>query len=110
MPNDTNPLPLPGSPRDLTLSISVGILSGWALARLLFSLVEDVLLPPVGMLLGQVDFANLFVSLSGKTFYSLAEAQAAGAPILRYGVFITHVLDLSFAVLLARWLLRRWSR
>ncbi|MSQ47238.1 MAG: hypothetical protein EXR78_02430 [Deltaproteobacteria bacterium] len=107
MSHETKPILLPASLRALTYSVGLGVLVGWAVARLLFSLVEDVLLPPVGMVLGKVDFANLFVSLSGKTFYSLAEAQAAGAPLLRYEVFLTHVLAFVLVLLVARLL---WQR
>jgi len=57
------------------------------------SFVGDILMPPIGLLLGKVDFANLFISLSGKSFSSLQEAKAAGAPTLNYGLFFSTILD-----------------
>ncbi|MCS7179468.1 MAG: large conductance mechanosensitive channel protein MscL, partial [Anaerolineae bacterium] len=65
---------------------------GAAFGSVVSSLVNDILMPPIGFLLGKVDFSNLFISLSGR-YASLAEAQAAGAPTINYGVFINTVLN-----------------
>jgi large conductance mechanosensitive channel len=75
--------------------------------------VEDVILPPIGRLLGNVDFSNLFINLSDKSFDSLAAAKAAGAPTLRYGLFLNNVINfliVAVAVFLIIQLINRWSK
>lgn len=66
---------------------------GGAFGAVVNSFVKDVLMPPIGLLLGGVDFGGLFIDLSGKGFATLAEAQAAGAPTLNYGVFLNTVIN-----------------
>ncbi len=75
------------------LDMAVGIIIGAAFGKIISSFVGDVLMPPIGLFLGKVDFSSLFINLSGKTYTSLAEAKAAGAPTLNYGLFINTVLD-----------------
>jgi large-conductance mechanosensitive channel len=87
--------------------IACGIAVGLALYKVIASLVEDIVLPPLGRLLGNADFANLFVSLSGKTFYSLAEAKAVGAATLNYGLFLQTMLSFVVVALLVVFLTRR---
>jgi large conductance mechanosensitive channel len=85
------------------MDMAIGIIIGAAFGRIVGSLVNDVLMPPLGLLLGKVDFSNLFVSLSGTAYDSLAAAKAAGAPTLNYGVFLNTVLEfliVAFAVFL----------
>jgi large conductance mechanosensitive channel len=85
------------------IDLAVGVIIGAAFGKITTSLVNDVIMPPIGLLLGKVDFSNLFVSLSGQHYASLAEAKAAGAPTLNYGLFINTVLDftiVAFAVFL----------
>jgi large conductance mechanosensitive channel len=85
------------------MDMAVGIVLGAAFGKIVSSFVGDVLMPPIGVLLGKVDFSNLFVSLSEHHFASLAEAKAAGAPVLAYGIFINAVIDfliVAFAVFL----------
>lgn len=85
------------------LDMAVGIIVGAAFGKIVSSFVSDVLMPPIGRITGRMDFSNLFVNLSGKDFSSLAEAKAAGAATLNYGMFINTVLDfliVSFAVFL----------
>ena len=79
--------------RGNVIDMAVGVIIGAAFGKIVTSLVNDVLMPPIGLLLGKVDFANLYVSLSGKTFTSLAEAQKAGAPTLNYGVFLNNIIN-----------------
>jgi len=89
--------------RGNVVDMAVGIVIGAAFGKIVSSFVGDVLMPPIGLLLGGIDFSGLFVSLSGQSYDSLAAAQAAGAPVLRYGVFINTVLDfliVAFAVFL----------
>ncbi|MGB9776239.1 MAG: large conductance mechanosensitive channel protein MscL [Anaerolineae bacterium] len=78
--------------RGNVLDMAIGIIIGAAFGSVVNSLVKDILMPPVGFLLGKVDFSNLFISLSGH-YASLAEAQAAGAPTINYGLFINTVLN-----------------
>ena len=79
--------------RGNVLDMAIGIILGLAFGKIVTSLVNDIIMPPVGMLLGGVDFTNMFISLTAQPFASLAEAQAAGAPTINYGVFINTVLD-----------------
>lgn len=73
--------------------MAIGIIIGAAFGKIVSSLVSDVIMPPVGMLMGNVDFSDLFVNLSGGEYPSLAAAQAAGAATINYGLFINTVLD-----------------
>ena len=75
------------------LELAVAFILGVAFGRVVTSLVNDVIMPPIGLVLGGVDFSNLFINLSKAPYATLAEAQAAGAPTLNYGVFILTVLD-----------------
>lgn len=79
--------------RGNVLDLAVGIIIGAAFGKIITSLVNDVIMPPIGLLLGKVDFRNLFVNLSGISYGSREEAQAAGAPTINYGVFINTVID-----------------
>jgi large conductance mechanosensitive channel len=76
------------------LDMAIGIIIGGAFGKIVASLVSDVLMPPIGLLLGGVDFTGLFFNLSGTTQPSLAATKAAGAPTLNYGVFLQSVFDL----------------
>ncbi|MCS7283193.1 MAG: large conductance mechanosensitive channel protein MscL [Anaerolineae bacterium] len=78
--------------RGNVVDMAVGIMIGAAFGKIVTSLVNDILMPPIGFILGKVDFSNLFISLSGH-YRTLAEAQAAGAPTINYGVFLNTVLD-----------------
>ncbi|MBN1237739.1 MAG: large conductance mechanosensitive channel protein MscL [Gammaproteobacteria bacterium] len=79
--------------RGNVVDMAVGIIIGAAFGQIVNSLVNDIVMPPIGLLLGNVDFTNLFVALNGETYESLAVADAAGAPVIRYGLFINNVLD-----------------
>jgi large conductance mechanosensitive channel len=79
--------------RGNVVDMAVGIIIGTAFGKIISSLVNDILMPPIGRLLGKVDFSNLFVSLSGEEFASLAKAKEAGAPTINYGLFLNTVLD-----------------
>lgn len=79
--------------RGNVLDMAAGIIIGAAFGKIVSSFVDDIVMPPIGLLLGNVDFSNLFINLSGKPLATLAEAKAAGAPIIKYGVFINTVLD-----------------
>jgi large conductance mechanosensitive channel protein len=79
--------------RGNVLDLAIGIIIGGAFGKIVTSLVNDIIMPPIGLLLGKVDFSSLFVNLSGKPYASLADAQAAGAPTINYGVFLNTVID-----------------
>jgi large conductance mechanosensitive channel len=75
------------------VDMAIGIIIGVAFGKIVTSLVSDVLMPPIGRLLGGVDFSDLFINLSSGTYPSLAAAKAAGAATINYGVFINQVID-----------------
>jgi large conductance mechanosensitive channel len=89
--------------RGNVVDLAVGVILGGAFGKIVSSLVDDVLMPPIGMLLGGVDFTNLFVSLNGEKYASLAQAKEAGAPTINYGLFLNSILTfliVAFAVFL----------
>jgi large conductance mechanosensitive channel len=75
------------------LDMAIGVIIGGAFGKIVSSLVSDVLMPPLGLLLGKVDFSSLFLNLSGTPQPSLTAAKAAGAPTLNYGVFLQATFD-----------------
>jgi large conductance mechanosensitive channel len=75
------------------VDMAIGIIIGAAFGKIVTSLVGDVLMPPIGKLMGNLDFSNLFLSLDGKTYASLTAAKAAGAPTVNYGLFVNTVID-----------------
>lgn len=79
--------------RGNVMDMAVGIVIGAAFGKIVTSFVNDVLMPPIGLLLGKVDFSNLFITLSGDSYPTLAEAQKAGAVVIKYGLFINTVID-----------------
>jgi large conductance mechanosensitive channel len=99
--------------RGNVVDLAVGIIIGAAFGKIVTSLVNDIVMPPLGLLLGRVDFSNLFINLSGQPFASLAEAKAAGAPTINYGVFLNTVMDfviVAFAIFLLVRFINRLSR
>ncbi len=79
--------------RGSVLDLAVGVIIGGAFGKIVTSLVNDILMPPLGLLVGKLDFSNLFINLSGKKFESLAQAKAAGAVTINYGFFLNNVID-----------------
>jgi large conductance mechanosensitive channel len=87
--------------RGNVLDLAVAVVIGAAFGKIVNSLVNDVLMPPLGLLLGNLDFSNLFISLSGTHYDTLEAAKTAGAPVLRYGLFINSLVDfliIAFAI------------
>ena len=96
--------------RGNVLDMAVGIIMGATFGKIVASLVSDILMPPIGLLLGKVDFSNLFLNLSGQAYPTVAAAKVAGAATINYGVFIQTTVDfliVAFAVFL---LVRRVNR
>ena len=90
--------------RGNVVDMAVGIVIGAAFGKIVSSAVSDLIMPPIGMLMGGVDFGNLYVNLGEGDFVSLAAAEAAGAPLIKYGLFINTVLDfviVAFAIFMA---------
>ena len=75
------------------VDMAVGVIIGAAFGKIVTSLVNDIVMPPIGLLIGRVDFRSLYVSLNRQTYPSLAEAQKAGAPTINYGLFLNTVLE-----------------
>ncbi len=97
--------------RGNVLDMAVGIIIGAAFGKIVSSAVDDILMPPLGRMLGHVDFSNLFLNLGEKSYESLAAAKAAGAPTLNYGVFLNTIINfliVAFAVFLLVRAVNRW--
>ena len=89
--------------RGNVIDLAVGIIMGVAFTTIVNSLVNDIIMPPIGVLLGGVDFSNYFINLSSTHYDSLAAAKAAGAATINYGVFINAIINfliIAFAVFL----------
>jgi len=89
--------------RGNVLDLAIAVIIGGAFGKIVSSFVEDVLMPPLGLLLGKVDFSNLFLNLSGTAYATIAEAKKAGAPTLNYGLFLNNVVNfliVAFAIFL----------
>jgi large conductance mechanosensitive channel len=99
--------------RGNVLDMAVGIIIGAAFGKIITSLVGDVLMPPLGLILGKVDFSNLFLNISGKSYDSLAAAKVAGAPTINYGAFLNNIIDfliVAFAIFLLIRMVNRWNK
>jgi len=95
------------------LDMAVGIIIGAAFGKIVTSFVSDILMPPLGLLLGKMDFASLFLNLSGQHYPTIAAAKAAGAATLNYGLFINTIIDfliVAFAVFLLVRQVNRFKR
>ena len=96
--------------RGNVLDMAVGIIIGVAFGKIITSFVNDVVMPPIGLLLGKVDFSNLFIDLSGKSYATLVEAKAAGAATIKYGVFLNTVVDFIIVAFVIFLLVRQVNR
>ncbi|PIQ78832.1 large conductance mechanosensitive channel protein MscL [Candidatus Peregrinibacteria bacterium CG11_big_fil_rev_8_21_14_0_20_41_10] len=75
------------------IDLAVGIVIGTGFNNIVKSLVDNIIMPTIGNLIGNVDFSELYINLNGHTYTTLAEADASGAPIIKYGLFLTQLLD-----------------
>jgi large conductance mechanosensitive channel len=99
--------------RGSVLDMAVGIIIGAAFGKIVASLVDDVIMPPIGGLLGKVDFSQFFISLDARHFDTLADAKRAGAATLNYGMFLNTVINfliVAFAVYLLVQQVNRWTK
>lgn len=96
--------------RGNVVDLAVAVIIGVAFGKIVSSLVNDVIMPPIGLILGNVDFSNLFVNLSSASYKSLAEAKAAGAATVNYGVFLNAVIDFIIVAFVIFLLVRAVSR
>lgn len=97
--------------RGSVLDLAVGVIIGAAFGKVVSSLVDDILMPPIGRLLGHVDFSSLFINLTDKSYDSLAAAKAAGAATLNYGIFLNTIINfiiVAFAVFLLVRSVNKW--
>jgi large conductance mechanosensitive channel len=95
------------------LDMAIGLIIGAAFGKIITSLVTDVIMPPIGLILGRVEFSSLFLSLSGTHYDSLAAAKVAGAPTINYGVFLNNVVDfliVAFVIFLVVRQVNRWKK
>ncbi|HEU0117579.1 MAG TPA: large conductance mechanosensitive channel protein MscL [Alphaproteobacteria bacterium] len=96
--------------RGNVVDLAVGVIIGAAFGKIVTSLVNDVIMPPIGLILGKVDFSNLFIDLSGAHHESLAAAKAAGAPTINYGMFINTVIDFSIVAFVIFLIIKQMNR
>jgi large conductance mechanosensitive channel len=96
--------------RGNVIDLAVGFIMGGAFGAIVSSLVKDIIMPPVGLILGQVDFASLYIDLSGKGYATLADAQKAGAPTINYGVFINTLINFVIVAFVLFLLIRAINR
>jgi large conductance mechanosensitive channel len=90
--------------RGNVVDLAVGVIIGGAFGKIVSSFVSDVVMPPIGLLMGKADFSSLYINLTGESYPTLAAAQAAGAPVIKYGVFINTLIDfiiIAFVIFLA---------
>lgn len=96
--------------RGSVVDMAVGVVIGTAFGKIATSLVNDIVMPPIGLILGEVNFSGLFIDLSGRRYATLAQAKAAGAPTVNYGAFITTVLDFLIVALAIFFVVRHLNR
>jgi large conductance mechanosensitive channel len=96
--------------RGNVLDLAVAVIIGAAFGKIVTSLVNDIVMPPIGLILGQVDFSNLYLTLNGQTYANLAAAKAAGAPTINYGMFLNTVIEFLIVAVAVFLVLRAVSR
>jgi large conductance mechanosensitive channel len=97
--------------RGNVLDMAVGIIIGAAFGKIVSSLVDDIIMPPIGRALGRVDFSNLFINLGDTSYPTIAAAKTAGAPTLNYGLFLNATINfliVAFAIFLLLRVVNRW--
>ena len=96
--------------RGNVVDLAVGVIIGAAFGKIVTSLVNDIVMPPIGMAIGGIDFKNLFVALNGQAYASLADAQKAGAATINYGVFLNTILEFLIVAFVIFLMVRQLNR
>jgi len=96
--------------RGNVVDLAVGVIIGAAFGKIVTSLVNDIVMPPIGMAIGRIDFKNLFVALNGQQYASLADAQKAGAATIHYGMFLNTVLEFLIVAFVIFLMVRQLNR
>lgn len=96
--------------RGNVVDLAVGVILGAAFGKIVTSLVNDIVMPPIGMAIGRIDFKNLFVALNRQQYASLADAQKAGAPTINYGIFLNTVLEFLIVAFVIFLMVRQLNR
>ena len=96
--------------RGNVIDLAVGVIIGAAFGKIVASLVADIIMPPIGMVLGGVDFSNMFIALNGAQFATLEEAKKAAAPTLNYGLFLNAVFEFLIVAFVIFLLVRQINR
>jgi large conductance mechanosensitive channel len=96
--------------RGNVLDLAVAVIIGGVFGKIVSSFVNDVLMPPIGLVLGKADFSNLYLNLSHTSFATLADAQKAGSPVIKYGLFINTVIDFLIVSLVIYFVVRFVNR
>jgi large conductance mechanosensitive channel len=96
--------------RGNVMDMAIGVIIGGAFGKIVSSLVGDVLMPPIGRLMGNLDFSNLFITLNGQAYDSLKAAKDAGAPTINYGLFVNTVIDFVVVAFVIFMLVRQLNR
>jgi large conductance mechanosensitive channel len=96
--------------RGNVLDMAIGIIIGTAFGKIITSLVNDILMPPIGVLLGKMDFTNLFINLSSQPYERLADAKSAGAATINYGLFLNTIIDFIIVAFIIFLLIRQVNR
>lgn len=96
--------------RGNVIDLAIGVIIGGAFGKIVSSLVDDVFMPPLGLLLGKVNFSNLFINLGDAKYTNLADAKAAGAPTLNYGLFINNVVYFLILAVIIFFMVKAFNR
>jgi large conductance mechanosensitive channel len=96
--------------RGNVVDMAVGIIIGAAFGKIVTSFVNDILMPPIGRVIGKMDFSNMFINLSGKDYETLAEAKKAGAATINYGLFLNTTIDFVIVAFALFLLIRQINR
>ncbi len=96
--------------RGNVLDMAIGIIIGAAFGKIVTSAVSDIVMPPIGILLGKADFSSLFINLSGTSYATVAQAKAAGAATINYGVFLNTVIDFLIVAFVVFLIVRQVNR
>lgn len=96
--------------RGNVLDMAVGVIMGAAFGKIVTSMTNDILMPVIGLVVGRINFSNLFIDLSGKSYSSLEAAKAAGAPTINYGIFLNSLIDFTFVAFAMFLLIRQMNK